>query len=152
MLSAIYYRTQRGQNEIPFYNTGVDNVGAGKQACHGGRFGPPRLWPAVLLSCPFPLWTKPIRGGRVTWEWGVVQLSLCPTLANLAVWRERRFCGTMKVTLARDFFWLMVSVSFLGNRPRQLVLEIVTFYPHEIDLKRVWYSQKQDKTFYQQQD
>lgn len=44
---------------------------AGEQACLGCRFGPPRLWPAVLLSCPFPLWTKPMQRGRATWRfWG----------------------------------------------------------------------------------
>lgn len=30
----------------------LNNVEAGREACHGGSSGPPRLWPAVLLGCP----------------------------------------------------------------------------------------------------
>lgn len=73
---------------------------AGEQACRGCRFGPPRLWPAVLLSCPFPLWTKPMQRGRATWRFGGrgVQLSLCRTLTPLVEWREGGFHGTIKVS------------------------------------------------------
>ena len=63
----IYNGSQR-KREIPLPYTGVNNVEAGGEACHGGRSGPPRLWPAVPLSCLSSQRTKPAQGGRGTWR------------------------------------------------------------------------------------
>lgn len=82
------------EREIPLAYTGVNNVEAGREACHGGRSGPPRLWPAVPLSCPSPQRTKPTQGGKGTWrgEGGgrFVEYSCHSAPHNLGVWREGR--------------------------------------------------------------
>lgn len=85
------YNRSQGKGDSPRLHC-VNNVEAGREACHGGRSGPPRLWPAVPLSCPSPQRTKPTQGGRRTWRGGrrFVEYSCHSAPHNLGVWREGR--------------------------------------------------------------
>lgn len=112
------------KREIPLSYTGANNVEAGGEACHGGRSGPPRLRPAVPLSCSSPQRTKPTQGGRGTWrekggrEVCGVQLSLCSTLSGSLAgrrdsWHTEREKDKGKETWRGSFDLMLLSLLFL---------------------------------------
>lgn len=83
------------EREIPLSYTGVNNVEAGREACHGGRSGPPRLWPAVPLSCSSLSEQSLHREqGELGGGAGAVEYSCHSDPHNMAVWREGGFGTT----------------------------------------------------------